>query len=357
VKGAGTRAGVPLERASTIPADWYFDPGHHRRELDRIFARTWQQVALVSQVARPGDYVTLELAGEPLVIVRGRDGAIRAFYNVCRHRAGTVAKDAGCVKAFSCSYHGWSYGLDGALLAAPEMDGVRDFAKGRFGLVPVACETWGPLVFVNLDPQAPPLLEILGTMPSMVAATAFGAMEFSVRVPYTIACNWKVYVDNFLEGYHIPKAHPGLNRILDYKRYEVHADGALITQGGPARVKPGAKRAGRAGTTQYLYLWLWPNFMINVSPGVAQTNLILPIGPETTLCLFDYFFPAGSGRAHAARRKAAIARADAIQREDIDLCESVQKNLHSRSYTTGRYSAKRENGVYHFHELLRTMTA
>ena len=342
----------PLECASTIPSAWYFDPGHHRRELDRVIRRTWQQVALARDLESAGDYVATELAGEPIVLVRGRDGATRAFYNVCRHRAGVVAKDAGCAKAFSCTYHGWSYGLDGALLAAPEMEGVENFANADHGLVSIPCETWGPLVFVNLDPEATPLLEALGPMPAKVEATSFLDMEFGVRVPYTIACNWKVYVDNYLEGYHIPKAHPGLNKVLDYRSYTVKTDGNVITQGGPDRLPPGGKRRAGVEASRYLYLWLFPNFMINISPDYAQTNVILPLGPESTLCIFDYFFHADRSGA-AARRKKSIAWSDEIQQEDIGLCESVQKNLHSASYTVGRYSAKRENGVYHFHEMLR----
>jgi phenylpropionate dioxygenase-like ring-hydroxylating dioxygenase large terminal subunit len=342
----GTKPGIPIARATTIPSSWYFDVNHHAREVERVFKRTWQQVALASDLHRPGDYVTVDLAGEPLVLVRGRDDVLRAFYNVCRHRAGVVAEGAGCAKAFSCAYHGWSYGLDGGLLAAPEMDGVEGFAVRDVGLMEVPCAAWGPLVFVNLDPEATPLLEALGPLPEKAGTTAFSRMEFGGRVPYTIACNWKAYVDNYLEGYHIPKAHPGLNKVLDYKRYVVRAEGSTVTQGGPGR--------GASGPPEnYLYLWLFPNFMINVSPDYAQTNLILPAGPESTLCLFDYFFLPGSSAAKSVRKKRSMAWADAIQQEDIGLCEGVQKNLHSASYATGRYSAKRENGVYHFHELLR----
>ena len=350
---AGAAPGTPIERASTIPSSWYFDAAHHRRELGRVFARTWQQAALTAQLERTGDYVTAEIAGEPIVVVKGRDGTVRAFFNVCRHRAGVVARDRGCASAFSCSYHGWSYALDGALLAAPEMDGVESFDRGAFGLVPVRCETWGPLAFVNLDRGAGPLVEALGSAPARVEKTAFPAMEFATRVPYTIACNWKVYVDNYLEGYHIPKAHPSLNKVLDYKTYYVRAEGNVVTQGGPDRLPPGVKRRAEVDESRYLYLWMWPNFMVNISPDYAQTNVILPLGPESTLCIFDYFFRPGSDAEAAARRERSIAWSDEIQREDIWLCESVQRNLRSRSYSTGRYSARRENGVYHFHELLR----
>ena len=226
------------------------------------------------------------------------------------------------------------------------MDGAEDFAKERFGLVPIACDAWGPLVFVNLDPEATPLLEALGSLPERARGTAFPEMGFRLRVPYTIACNWKVYVDNYLEGYHIPRAHPGLNRAMDCAGYTVETDGGVVVQGASGR------EAG--DPSRYLYLWLWPNFMINVSPAYGQTNVIVPLGPESTLCIFDYFFPPGAGDAAVAE---AVAWSDEIQREDIRLCETVQRNLRSRSYVAGRYSPKRENGLYHFHEMVRRAMA
>jgi len=259
--GGGTQPGLPIEEASTIPASWYFDAEHHRKEQGRIFARTWQQIGRADQLRSTGDHVTAEVAGEPVVAVRSRDGGLRSFFNVCRHRAGVVVRGSGCSKAFSCTYHGWTYGLDGALLAAPEMEGVRNFDKRKFGLIPVNCDAWGPYVFVNLDREAPPLLEALGSLPRLAAKHSLERMPFGGREAYTIACNWKVYIDNYLEGYHIPRAHPGLNRVIDYKRYTVTKDGNIVTQGAPDR-----GRGSRVDGEGYLYLWLFPNFMINISP-------------------------------------------------------------------------------------------
>lgn len=339
----GTRPGVPVERAWTLPSSWYLDPAHHRRELDRILARSWQLAARVDQLAKAGDYVTATIAGEPVVVVRGEDGTLRAFYNVCRHRAGTVAPgESGCVRAFRCVYHGWTYRLDGSLRTTPEMEGVERFEVDAFGLVPIRCEIWSGLVFVSLDPKAKPLSKALGNIPALAARTAFGSMRFARRDVYPIACNWKAYVDNYLEGYHIPAAHPGLNQVLDYRRYEVEIDGPTVVQRSPGRGETG-------GDARFLYVWAWPNFMLNVSPGYAQTNLIVPDGPERTLCVFDYFFVQDAER----EMEESVRFSDGIQQEDIGLCESVQRNLRSRAYEAGRYSAKRENGLHHFHELVR----
>jgi choline monooxygenase len=338
-----------LEEAWTIPSEWYFDAEHHRLEIERVFARSWQHVARAGELRGAGDTVTAAIAGEPLIVTRDGVGALRAFVNVCRHRAGTVVREGGCYRAFTCTYHGWTYGLDGALRAAPEMEGVEAFDRRDFALPPVRCEAWGPLVFANLDPGSPSLRDWLG--PAALGADRFAldAIPFARRVSYEIACNWKVYVDNYLEGYHVPRAHPGLARVLDYRRYWVRTEGNAVTQGAPplSASRPGGSTEGE---DRSLYLWVFPSFMLNINPDYVQTNIIVPAGPEKTLCLFDYYF---SATADISAREKSIAWADEVQREDIGICESVQRNLRSRTYKAGRYSVLRENGLWHFHELLR----
>jgi choline monooxygenase len=263
-----------------------------------------------------------------------------------------VVRGSGCAKALSCTYHGWTYALDGKLLAAPEMEGVAHFAHEDFSLLPVRCEAWGAYVFACLDPAAPPLADALGSLPRMAGPRHPERFVFGLREVYPIACNWKVYVDNYLEGYHVPRAHPGLSKAIDYRRYAVHTEGPVVTQSAPdRRPEPGPQVRG----DDFLFLWLFPNFMFNVSPDYVQTNVVVPTGPETCNVVFDYWFPQGEGVESVARRQESIRWSDGIQREDIMLCEEVQRNLRSRSYTAGRYSARRENGVHHFHEMLRRM--
>src|SRR5690348_10306423 len=157
------KAATPgVESASTLESKYYVDPAILPRERERIFARTWQCVGYAEQVASAGQYFTFDLAGEPLLIVRGADGVLRGFYNVCRHRAGPPAEGCGTRKAFRCGYHGWTYALDGKLLNAPEMEGVVDFDHERFGLAPVNVGEWGGLIFANLSEQPEPLLQSLG---------------------------------------------------------------------------------------------------------------------------------------------------------------------------------------------------
>ena len=218
---------APLSEASTIPAPWYVDPRIAELERLNVFGKTWQLVARTDQVQKPGDFVATRLAGEPIVVVRGTDGALRAFYNVCRHHAAAVAtEEQGTTNLLRCPYHGWSYGLDGSLKGAPEFEGVCGFDRSQNGLLPVRLETWEQFVFVSLDPQAPSLTATLGGLAERVAPLNIGALHFFERRIYSLNCNWKVFVDNYLDGgYHVPHLHKGLNSVLDYKHYTIENNG------------------------------------------------------------------------------------------------------------------------------------
>ena len=172
-----------IARAWTLPASLYTDPSIWIAEREKIFARTWQVVGHASQVENPGDYFTTELIGEPLLLVRGPEGRLRGFYNVCRHRAGPPAEGCGSRKLFRCGYHGWTYGLDGALLSATEIEGVEGFRPEEFALKPVRTEEWFNLVFVNLDPEAPPLRESSGRVAAAGREVSLYADEV-VRAPH-----------------------------------------------------------------------------------------------------------------------------------------------------------------------------
>jgi choline monooxygenase len=203
----------------TLPTEVYLDPALLEREKESLFGKTWQIVGRRDQVARSGDYFTAQLVGEPLLIARGNDGVLRGFYNVCRHRAGPPAEGCGSRKVFRCGYHGWTYSLDGRLLNAPEMDGTNNFDHSQFGLQPVPIDEWGAWVFVNLDAAAQALVPTLRELPQQAAKYSLENLKLVERRDYVMECNWKVYIDNFLEGYHLPSVHPSLNRELDYGQY------------------------------------------------------------------------------------------------------------------------------------------
>ncbi len=358
---------LDLTRAATLPASDYLDPAVFERERERIFGRTWQLVGRTSDLTRPGDFVPVTILDEPVVLVRGLDGALRGFYNVCRHRAGQVALSRGNRKSLQCRYHGWTYGLDGSLRAAPEMEDAEGFDKAEFGLLPVRVDAWGPFVFANLDPDAPSLAEILGAIPAEVAAAGYDmdAMSLVERRDYVVECNWKVYVDNYLEGYHIPIAHPALFKELDYDAYQVETYGHYSKQLAPVRELKPDEEPGRDrryvrsadGEDEALYYWVFPNVMFNIYPDNMSMNLVLPIGIDRTLTVFEWYFAQpGSGEGWESMQQ-AIAFSDQIQQEDIVLCEQVQRGLRSRSYTSGRFSPRRENGVFHFQSLVRAYLA
>jgi choline monooxygenase len=347
-----------IARASTLPAALYVNPATFEEEKKRLFGSTWQVVGHVHQAANPGDYFTFDLIGEPLLIARGEDGVLRGFYNVCRHRAGNPASGCGNRKLFRCGYHGWTYRLDGALLVTPEFDGVEDFDPSEFGLAPVRLEEWFNLIFVNLDPEAEPLADALGELPAQAEKFDFRNMKFSERRTYEMNCNWKTYIDNYLEGYHVPSVHPALNREINYGAYTVEPYPHYVRQWTPIRgAQPGdatPRRYEQASENLTAdYFWVFPNWMLNCYPDNVSLNIILPLSAERTRAIFEWYLPEKDLGGEAARK--ALEFSDAIQAEDVSICEIVQKNLRSRSYHTGRYSVKQEKGVHAFHQMYREL--
>ena len=343
-----------VARAWTLPAHCYTDPRVFASEQERVFGRTWQLVGHRRQVQKTGDYFTTEVVREPLLIVRGIDDRLRAFFNVCRHRAGPPAEGCGSRKVFRCVYHGWTYALDGSLLHSTEMEGVEGFRHEDFALAPVRCEEWFNLVFVNLDPEAPPLAETLGTLPAQVGRFDFTSMRYVERRTYDMKCNWKTYVDNYLEGFHLPTVHPGLNRELDFNAYSVEPYARHVRQFSPIRgAQPGDSTPRRyAEAREDLtsdYFWVFPNWMFNCYPDNVSVNMIVPVDAERTVAIFDWYLPEKQLNSPAAQ--ASVSFSDQIQLEDIAICEAVQKNLHSRSYQHGRFSATQEKGVHAFHRM------
>jgi len=347
-------ADAPLEEAFTIPAPWYVNARMAELERESVFGRNWIAVGRADQVAVAGQYFTLELSGEPLVVVRGEDGELRAFFNVCRHHAAAVmTAPCGTAQHLRCPYHGWTYGLDGSLKGAPEFAGVCNFDRGANGLVPVRVAVWEQFVFVNLAANAPELREWLDDLPARVAPLGLGGLRFFARKSYTLECNWKVYVDNYLDGgYHVPHLHKGLNSVLDYREYTIENSRHYSLQSSPmvASGEHAQVAATRTGDRAYYY-WLYPNFMVNLYEGVMDTNLVLPLAVDRCLVQFDFYF---SDVSEGARRhnEESVAVSDRIQDEDVGICESVQRGLKSRAYGAGRLSARREAGEHLFHRLL-----
>jgi choline monooxygenase len=341
---------LPLARASTIPGSWYTSPEVYALERAAVFARTWQMVGRRELVARPGQFITADVAGEPALVIRGEDAVLRAFFNVCRHRAARVCADeCGTATKLRCHYHGWTYDLAGRLRGVPEFDGVEDFTREENGLPPVAVAEWGPFVWVHLAPQPEPLGSVLGPLSAWAdQSRALVGLVWHARKSYDLACNWKVYADNYLDGgYHVNTVHPALAGALDYREYRTVCDGRTVLQSAPT--KPAEGEAGRTRTGDAAYWYLYPNFMLNAYAGVMDTNLVLPLGVDRCRVVFDFYF---ATEMDDDFKRQSIEVADRVQAEDIGVCEEVQRNLNSRSYTTGRFSVKRENGGHYFHQML-----
>lgn len=351
-----------IERASTLASRFYIEPSWLEIERKNIFHATWQYAGRLEQLPEPGSYFTADIAGEPVVVLRDKTGQVRAFHNACRHRAGPVASGSGCRSSLQCGYHGWTYGLDGKLIGTPEFDGVENFQKSDFGLIPLEVDIWEGSVFVRVSRSAKgsaeniSLADYLGEIPAEVAPRGLGEMKLVERRDYHVNCNWKVYVDNYLEGYHVPIVHPSLMRELDYNAYRTITRRYHSLQFAPIKPSKPGDRTDRRYTspeqqTEAAYYWIFPNLMLNVYPDNFSVNLIVPIGHDRTLTIFEWYFADPESDFTKEQVEKTIPFSDEIQIEDINICEAVQRGLKSASYDRGRYSVRRENGVHHFHLL------
>ena len=322
--------------ATSLAPRCYADPDVFAGERAAIWGREWIYVARATQLVRAGDYVAVDLCGWPVVVVAPEAGATpRAFLNVCRHRAGPLVHDGAgsCGSSLVCRYHGWSYDLDGRLHSARDFGAVVD---PDTALAPVRCEVWRGLVFVNLDAGAPPLVQDLGEFATACEGFEIEACTEPRDVEDAVACNWKVYAENYLEGYHIPLVHPGLLREIDAKRYEVRVGDRWVEHIAPPR--DGAATAGR-------WLWRWPNLALNLYPDGVNIERYLPDGVSRTRVLYTYLFPPGGDPlAHEASVKLSLE----LLEEDRTICEAVQRGLTSGAYEPGPLSPRHEAGVAAF---------
>ena len=347
------------DHTETLPGAWYTDASVFAEEQRQVFDRTWQYAGPAAAVENAGDFLTYRAGRVPLVVVRDTSGELNAFVNVCRHRgAEVVLAESGNRKTLQCHYHAWTYGLDGCLRAAPGEKDQPGFDRSEFSLVRAQADTWGPFLFVNPDAEAPPLAETLGELPAIVAASGLdlGALHLRDTAEYDTRANWKAIVDNQLECYHCPVAHPAFMTLVDTDDYTTEEFPTFTVQRGrvreSARDGDGPYRIG-AGVAESFYVFLWPNFALNVypGPGNVSVNVYLPLSVDRTLARYHYYFADGVTDEELAEFVGFI---DQVQREDIVLVESVQRGLSSGFYDRGRLFAGREDGLRHFQQLVTT---
>jgi phenylpropionate dioxygenase-like ring-hydroxylating dioxygenase large terminal subunit len=346
----------PLEEGWTLPAPWYSDAGVAERERERIFTRTWQYGGPADQVAEAGSYMTTRAGHIPIVVARDEDGMLRSFVNVCRHRGHVVASGSGCRATLQCPYHAWTYGLDGSLRRAPRSERVPGFDPSGFSLLPVAVDTWGPFLFVNPNPDAAPLGETLGELPAIVARSGLDleTLRFHSHHEWPIEANWKIALENYLECYHCPTAHPGFSKVIDVDpdSYALSVSPTFSSQIGPVRasaLEPNGKAAyvpvGEVIHSQYHFLW--PNTTINIAPGPANISLErwVPDGTGRTIEVTDYWFGADVPESIVEE---LLEWDDQVGREDTDLVISVQAGLDSRTVLQGRLMGDSEQLIADF---------
>jgi choline monooxygenase len=346
---------VSAVETRTLPWSWYTEPTVLRLEQERIFRHAWQYVARRDEIADPGSFLATQVGDVPVVLVRDEDGLLRAFLNVCRHRGSLVCEGSGKRATLQCPYHAWTYGLDGRLVAAPRFarEGGNDAAE--LGLLPVQVDTWGPLVFVNPDVEAPPLTEHLGDVPERIRAAGIDldALRFLQRSEWEVEGNWKISAENFLECYHCPVAHPGFSAAMDVspEAYLLEVEGSRMTQHGPPRPEPkgGYDLTGEVERGQFHLLF--PGTVINVMPGRPNFSIgpIRPLTPERTSRFLDYFV---AEDADPAWLEESLEFDRQVGAEDSLLIARVQAGVRSGLVEHGRLLPESEQLVAHFQALV-----
>ncbi|WP_323760512.1 aromatic ring-hydroxylating oxygenase subunit alpha [Maricaulis sp.] len=333
-----------LEQARALDPERYVGSDALAFDQREILSRGWQVVAPASALSGPGDHIVREIGGVPILLVRNAAGRLNGFLNICRHRAGPLALcDGKGAKRLRCAYHGWAYDLDGQLRTAPEMQSADGFDVSGIALERIEVEVWGGMVFARIR-SGPSLDEVMTGMDGMVDPASLAALSHHHARTYDVACNWKIYVDNYLEGYHLPFVHPDLTQIVSYPDYKTELARFWSLQRSPIDAETDAYAAGEA-----LYFFIYPNTMLNILPGRMQTNRVVANGPDACHVEFDFYYAPGE----ADRAEADDAFSDRVQDEDRMICEHVQKGLASGAYQPGRLSPDQEAGVWHWHNLLR----
>ena len=340
---------------AVLPWSAYTDPAVLRAEQDALFRRTWQYVGQAGRLPQPGSWFPADVGDLPAVVVRDEQGELRAFANVCRHRGSLLVEDEGRGRTLRCPYHAWTYRLDGSLHAAPRSEREPGLNREELGLVPLRAGTWGPLVFVNADPDAEPLKSALGDLPRLVAEAGIdlASLEHRRHSRYSLAANWKIAAENFLECYHCAVAHPAFSRLLDVSpdAYRLEVGGTLFTQVGDVRGDGRAPYDAAGEIERGQFHFLFPNLKLNIEPGPPNLSLgpLVPRGPDRTDGFFDYFFAPGVDEAWIEE---FVAFDDEVGEEDTRLVERVQRGVASGAVERGQLLAESERLVAAFQLLV-----
>ncbi len=335
------------EGARTLPGDLFCAPATFAADMERVFLRLWICLGRGAELATPGDFVTRIVGGESILLLRGEDGEVRAFYNVCRHRGSRlVLEDQGHLNRVLCPYHAWAYGLDGRLKIAPLTDKKPGFQRDEHGLVGLRLEEWMGFLFVNFDADAPALGEQLAGLPDLSRFSLAGLRRVE-QIVYDVEANWKILCENYGECYHCPLAHPQLNRVSDFRNIGWSMRGEFWN-GGPMRLNEEFNTLSTSGKSQrplltedaedhnfVHYFHFYPGFFLSIAPDYAMTHTLWPIAPNHTRVVCDWMFPEAS--AEGFDPSEVIELWDLTNRQDWELCARVQQGTGSRGYVRGPY--------------------
>jgi Rieske 2Fe-2S family protein len=356
------------EPGSALPRRLYTDPSLLEAEQELIFERTWQLAGHVSSLPRAGSYLTASAGSQPVLVVRDEEGRLRAYRNVCRHRGSRLLSGSGqCKAAMRCRYHGWTYRFDGTLIGVPEARAFGErLDKSSLGLLPARVEELCGLVFVNLDLDATPLADLVGDLPERLARYPIASLKAFAPAGDVQPANWKAIADNYNEGYHIPIAHPGLMRLLDYKRYDVECHEHYVWFDAPLRGKPSSNWVERLyaelvapmpglrdeDRRVWRYAFIYPNTGIDLYPDQVATWQMVPDGVSRTRSVYGSYRPPDSGTRTRLVRWLNQRLNQLVTDEDIDLVANIQEGLQTRGYECGPLS-RREDAVAWFADCVR----
>lgn len=325
----------------------YTDPAVFERECAAIFRSSWQLIGPVSRLSEPGDYVAIEIAGAKIVAVCGKDGVLRAFRNVCRHRGARLFEEGeGRCNVIRCQYHNWVYDLDGSLRQAPWFGEDADFNMDEWPLEPISIEPWRGLAFVAIDPSVTLEKQLGATVPEL-ADEPIEEFRAVAERRMVFDANWKIYTDNFVEGYHIPGIHPGFFQAIEFEHFETTAHDNLVRMTAPPR--EGLFYKGK-------WLWMWPNWTLSLFDGGMNTSRINPVSESRTELIYHFYF-ADTSYEKRAHREDTIARNLAVVEEDFGICTETHKNYATGGYRPGPLSPRHEQGVAWFQNRVKEILA
>jgi choline monooxygenase len=333
-----------MPKLTNLEPRYYVDPGLYERERQTIFRRQWQMLGPVSRLKQPADYLAVDVAGWKLFALRGHDGVLRGFHNVCRHRgARLLAEGTGKCHMLRCPYHNWVYDQGGSLRKVPWFGEDPDFRLEDWPLKTAALSEWRGLLFISINAEIS-LIDQLGDLPEELEKFPLETYIAVEEQRFTMRNNWKTYTDNFVEGYHIPGIHPGFMKVIDFDNFETIPRNGLVRMTSPQ--KGGSIYGGK-------WLWMWPNWTLSVFPGGMNTSRINPISVNLTEIIYDFYFADVSDESEKARRNTIDINCE-IVREDFGICENTQNNYASGGYTPGPLSSRHEKSVAYFQTMVRS---